>query len=82
MNELIARVSIAVASGAVPRPIPGESYEDLRFRCAHAGALIGAAWAQEIEAAHQAQAASAERVVSPDTATVTSLPARDDVDAG
>lgn len=74
MNELIQRVAIAVASGAVPRPIPGESYEDLRFRCAHAGALIGVAYSQEIEAAHQAQAAAAEKVTSPDMATVTSLP--------
>jgi hypothetical protein len=78
MNELIQRVAIAVQSGAVPRPIPGESYDDLRFRTAHAGALIGFAYAQELEAAHQAEQFAAERVTSPDSATVTSLPTRDD----
>jgi len=45
-NDLLAALRDGVNSGAVPRPIDGESIDDYRFRAAHAGALIGVQWAR------------------------------------
>ena len=54
-NGLIEAVADSVRDGVVPKPISGESVDDFRFRCAHAGALLGIRWATEQALAQQAE---------------------------
>jgi hypothetical protein len=59
-TDLFAALRTGVEDGSVPQPISGESISDFRFRAAHAGAIIGIKWAQEVATATAEAAAEAE----------------------
>lgn len=46
--DLISLLRQADVDGAIPSPIRGESMENYRLRVAHAGAVIGIAFCQQI----------------------------------
>lgn len=48
-------VAQAVESGAIPAPIDGESLDSFRLRAAHAGAVVGAKWITDRNAAFAAE---------------------------
>ncbi len=54
-NDLLDYVGHAVETGAIPAPIDGESLDSYRLRCAHAGAIVGAQWLTERNAAFAAE---------------------------
>jgi hypothetical protein len=41
----------ALVTGAIPNPIDGEAVDSYRLRVAHAGAIVGAKWLSERNAA-------------------------------
>lgn len=44
MNDLLEYLEGALATGAIPAPVDGESMDSYRMRVAHAGSIVGMKW--------------------------------------